>query len=57
MQKALDELYNRRNQIAHQSDRSERDAKQNDISKTQVEKYIKNINKIVIAIIDEIKTL
>lgn len=57
MKEKLDELYDRRNHIAHQSDRSERNAERKGISKPQVEKYIEDINKIVFAIIGEIKKM
>lgn len=57
MKEKLDGLYHRRNHIAHQSDRSERNAERKDISKEQVENYIKDINKIVMAIIEEVKKM
>jgi len=56
MKQKLDELYHRRNRIAHQTDRSERDAVRQAISDKQVEKYIDDINKIVVAIMKEMQT-
>ena len=43
-------LFRRRNEIAHQNDRSHASAKQNDISKEFVEDYIEKIESIVNAI-------
>lgn len=55
MKQKLDGLYGRRNHIAHQSDRSERNAERKDVSKEQVEQYIEDVNKIVVSIIAEVK--
>lgn len=55
MKDKLDTLYWRRNRIAHQSDRSERNAEKKDITKQQVEEFIENIDKIVLAITEEVK--
>lgn len=57
MKKKLDSLYSRRNRIAHQTDRSERDAVRQTISNEQVEKYIEDVNKIVVAIMAEMHKL
>lgn len=57
MKQKLNALYYRRNHIAHQSDRSERDAERKDISKEQVENYIEDIHVIVAAIIQEIQEM
>ena len=46
------ELFQRRNDIAHQNDRSHVSAKKQDITKEFVEKYISNIELIVNAIYD-----
>ena len=46
------ELFQRRNDIAHQNDRSHASAKKQDITKEFVEKYISNIELIVNAIYD-----
>lgn len=46
------ELFQRRNDIAHQNDRSHASAIQNDINKEYVEDYIKNVESIVNAIHD-----
>lgn len=43
----ISELFNRRNEIAHQSDRNYSDAKQNDISKDYVLSSIEFIKKLV----------
>ncbi len=48
--KAINDLYYRRNAIAHQSDRSHRDNSKNDIERLIVEDYIMKIKKIVGAI-------
>lgn len=56
MKQKLDGLYSRRNRIAHQSDRSERDAEREAITENQVKNYIENTNKIVNAIIGEVCT-
>lgn len=45
--KIIQELFKRRNEIAHQNDRSHASAEQTDISKAFVEKYIANIECIV----------
>lgn len=45
-------MFQRRNEIAHQNDRSHDDAVQNDITKAFVEEYIDKICKIVDAIQD-----
>lgn len=57
MKQKLNDLYNRRNHIAHQSDRSERNAEQKAISKEQVYFYIEDVNKIVAALIQEVKKM
>lgn len=54
-EKIVEELYQRRNAIAHQNDRSHATAEQEKISKEFVEEYILKIEKIVNAI-DEIAT-
>lgn len=46
----VEKLFQRRNEIAHQNDRSHSTAKQNDITKEYVADYISNIEKIVNAI-------
>ena len=46
------DLFQRRNDIAHQNDRSHASAKKQDITKEFVEKYITNIELIVNAIYD-----
>ncbi|WP_296558584.1 HEPN domain-containing protein [uncultured Acetobacterium sp.] len=50
LKKALDELYNRRNAIAHQSDRSHHDACRREIDKAYVVQAITTVQKIVAAI-------
>lgn len=50
LKNSLDELYNRRNAIAHQSDRNHHDACRKDIEKEYVVKAIDTIEKIVSAI-------
>lgn len=50
LKKALDELYNRRNAIAHQSDRSHHDACRREIDKAYVVQAITTVQKIVTAI-------
>lgn len=57
MKTKLNTLYWRRNHIAHQSDRSERNAEKKDITKQQVEEFIENIDKIVAAITEEVKKM
>lgn len=47
---AINDLYFRRNAIAHQSDRSHRDNSKNDIQKSTVEEFLIKIQKIVDAI-------
>lgn len=47
---AINNLYHRRNAIAHQSDRSHIDNTKNCIDKNTVEEYISGIKKIVDAI-------
>ena len=46
----ISEMFKRRNEIAHQNDRSHATAKQNEISKEFVVEYIKNVKSIVNAI-------
>lgn len=46
------QLYNRRNEIAHQNDRNHGSGEQNDIGKDFVNEYISNVCKIVEAIYD-----
>ena len=48
--KIITELFQRRNTIAHQNDRSHASAEQNDISKEYVEEYISKVETIVDAI-------
>ncbi|MDO4467102.1 MAG: HEPN domain-containing protein [Bacillota bacterium] len=48
----LNSLYFRRNRIAHQSNRSHENAETKDISKSEVEQFVLNIDKIVEAILD-----
>jgi hypothetical protein len=50
--KIVIDLFQRRNDIAHQNDRSHASAKKQDITKEFVEKYITNIELIVNAIYD-----
>lgn len=50
--KVVIDLFQRRNDIAHQNDRSHASAKKKDITKEFVEKYITNIELIVNAIYD-----
>ncbi len=45
--KIIKELFQRRNEIAHQNDRSHYSAEQNDINKEFVERYLSNIIAIV----------
>lgn len=49
----LDELYRRRNIIAHQSDREHTDAQMNEISEEVVKQFLIDIEKIVNAIYEE----
>lgn len=51
----LNNLYFRRNSIAHQSDRYNENGIKQEISKTEVEAYINNVNKIVNSIQNRIK--
>lgn len=55
MKENLNKVYWRRNHIAHQSDRSERDAERLGITKDIVLQFIEIINKIVVAIIEAAK--
>lgn len=55
LKRRLNELFNRRNIIAHQSDRSHEDAQTKVITKNIVEDFIRDIEKVVIAISDESK--
>lgn len=48
--KIIQKLFSRRNEIAHQNDRSHATAEQTDISRDYVEEYIHNIENIVNAI-------
>lgn len=48
--RVLKELYKRRNEIAHQNDRSHANAEQNDISHEYVEKSIEEVRRFVEAI-------
>lgn len=50
----LNELYNRRNIIAHQFDRNHINAEKKDISRETVESFIEDIEKIVEAVCEEI---
>lgn len=56
----IQELYKRRNEIAHQNDRSHASAEQTDITKQYVEEYIASVNTIVLQIhkiaVDKTKT-
>ncbi|MCC8174091.1 MAG: hypothetical protein LIO65_06870, partial [Odoribacter sp.] len=52
--KIIQDLFDRRNKVAHQYDRSHETAQQEDISKEYVEKYIDNIEKLINAIHDVI---
>lgn len=56
LRKCLEDLYNRRNFIAHQADRTHTDAQIKDITKEMVEGYISDIQKIVKSIDEEINT-
>lgn len=49
------ELFQRRNEIAHQNDRDHATASQNDISKEYVESYISSIESIVSSVVEIIK--
>lgn len=51
----LNELFSRRNIIAHQSDRAHTDAQVKSITKEIVQNYIRDIDKIVKSIDDEIR--
>lgn len=51
----IDNLYRRRNLIAHQSDRRMEDATLQNIEETDVQSYIKHMKDIVVAISMEIK--
>ena len=53
----LNAVYYRRNHIAHQSDRSHENAEQMDITKTEVENFVQDIQKIVNAITEKLKTM
>lgn len=46
----IEQMFCRRNEIAHQNDRSHTSAVQNDIDRAYVEDYMKNVEKIVNAI-------
>ena len=48
--KIITDLFQRRNAIAHQNDRSHASAEQNDITKEFIENYVSNIEIIVNAI-------
>ena len=50
--KVISDMFTRRNEIAHQNDRSHATAEQNDISKDYVVKYLNNVKRIVNAIYD-----
>lgn len=50
LKRRLNELFNRRNQIAHQTDREHANAELKDITKDIVEEFIADIEKIVNAI-------
>lgn len=52
MKKAIGELYMRRNIIAHQSNRGHEDAMHYQISESQVNEFIENIEKVVNAMHD-----
>lgn len=51
----MEDLYNRRNQIAHQSDRKMEDATREDIEESDVQNYVKKMKLIVNAICTEIE--
>ena len=55
LKRRLNELFNRRNIIAHQSDRAHEDAQIKAIAKNSVEDFIRDVEKIVAAINDEVK--
>lgn len=48
--KIISEMYKRRNQIAHQNDRSHYSAEQNDVTKDYVSEYIDNVKRIAEAV-------
>ncbi|MCI1999538.1 MAG: hypothetical protein LKJ75_02645 [Clostridia bacterium] len=50
LKRRINELYHRRNLIAHQSDREHANAKRNEISKDLVKDFVKDFEKIVNAI-------
>ena len=54
LKRRLNQLYTRRNLIAHQSDRRHVDAQLNDISKEIVQEFVSEITDIVNAICDEV---
>ena len=51
----MDNLYSRRNQIAHQSDRRMEDAVKEKLEESDVKNYIEKMKKIVDAICTEIE--
>lgn len=57
MKHKLNKLYSRRNRIAHQTDRSERDAEREEISNGQVVAFIDDVDKIVVAIMKEARKM
>ncbi len=57
LKRRLTELFYRRNIIAHQTDRMHSDASINRISKETVEKYIIDVEKIVMAIDNEARAI
>lgn len=57
LKRRLNQLYYRRNLIAHQSDRAHEDAQLKEISKELVEKFISDMDKIVNAIFIEMDNM
>lgn len=53
LKRRLNELFSRRNIIAHQTDRAHTDAQMKDITKEIVQSFIQDIKKIVLAIDEE----
>ena len=56
LKRRLNELFSRRNLIAHQSDRAHEDAQRNGITKEIVDQFVCDIQKIVDAVDEEIRT-
>ena len=53
MKRRLNSLFQRRNMIAHQSDRRHADAQKEPISRETVEDFIADVEKIVAAVVKE----